>query len=94
MRYKIIFFVFILLLSVSLFAQENVSPGSEIGDAVFRPLSLYDPGWQQWYAIGHAALYRSSNSFGDWDPSDDISDSDLEHSVIQATGEGAVVANI
>jgi len=94
MRSKIIFSIFIVLASVALAAQYNPqesSPGSEMGDAVFRPLSIYDPGWQSWYAIGHTALYRSSNSFGDWDPLNDITDSDLEHSVIQATGEGTEV---
>jgi hypothetical protein len=90
MGHKTIFLVFILLLSISLVAQDR-SPGSETGDAVFRPLSIYDPGWQQWYVIGHAALYRNSNSFADWDPLNDITDSDLEHSVIQATGEGTEV---
>jgi len=90
MKQKATFLIFILLLSISLFCQDR-SPGSEIGDAVFRPLSIYDPGWVQWYAIGHTALYRNSNSFGDWEPFNDLIDSDLKHSVIQATGEGTTV---
>jgi len=81
----------ILSLNSELFA-DDYSPGSEIGDAVFRPLSVYDPSGAGWSAIGHAALYRNSKSIGDWNPFTAIIESDLNHSVIQATGEGVSVS--
>ncbi len=54
------------------FAQQEISPGSEIGDAVFRPLSFHDPSGPGCCVIGHAALYRNSKSVGDWVPFTDI----------------------
>jgi len=81
----------ILSLNSELFA-DDYSPGSEIGDAVFRPLSVYDPSGAGWSAIGHAALYRNSKSMGDWNPFTDIIESDLNHSVIQATGQDVSVS--
>jgi hypothetical protein len=64
------------------------SPGSEMGDAVFRSLSKWDLGGTKTAVIGHAALYRNSNGQNDWDPDESMINSDLKHSVIQATGEG------
>ena len=90
MRIKFSFSVLILLFSFGLFANEY-SPGSEIGNAVFRPLSVYDPGGQGWCMIGHTALYRCSNGNRDWSPDTSMKNSDLTQSVIQATGEGTVV---
>jgi hypothetical protein len=81
----------ILLVIASLFFYECTppggSPGSEIGDVVFRPYGIAIVGSK----IGHAALYRNSNSKTDWDPESPIIDSDLEHSVIQASGEEVVL---
>ena len=90
MRIKFSFLVLILLFSFVLSANEY-SPGSEIGNAVFRPLSVYDPGGQGWCMIGHTALYRCSNGNSDWDPDTSMKNSDFTQSVIQATGEGTVV---
>ena len=68
--------VIFLLLASSGIAQ---SPGSEIGDAVFRPLDVLPD--------EHAAVYRNSDGSKDWDPMMDLVNTDWRHSVIQATGE-------
>ena len=71
--------IWLIILLIS--TQE--SPGSEIGDAVFRILG---------YMINsHTAVYRNSLSYGDWDGVSDIINSDFGHSVIQASGFGDTV---
>ena len=86
-------FLFILLLcslSGIIWSQEGLSPGSEMGDAVFRPLSVFRG--ESWFLIGHAALYRNSDASDDWDSElENMIDLDRRHSVIQATGENTVV---
>jgi len=66
-------------LSLQVMAQS--SPGSEIGDAVFRPIA--------WHIVQHTAIYRNSDSREitvNWDPSQNMFNSDMLHSVIQASG--------
>ena len=80
--------VFLLTVFIVLNGQENKSPGSEIGDAVFRPLGL----WDILDLVEHAALYRNSDGRKCWDAQNSMTNSRFEHSVIQATGEGCVVS--
>lgn len=85
---KITVIVYIILMFFSLVvnAQEEVSPGSEIGDAMFRPIFSTDR------IFLHTGIYRNSESSNEWEPLlEDIIDSDLEHSVIQARREGEVL---
>ena len=89
MRFKIIFSLFVVLLAINSFAQVNplyISPGSEIGDAVFRPLWINTPEWM--INAGHAAIYFCSKGLYEWETGEDLIDSDGLHSVIQATGQG------
>ena len=80
--------VFLITVFIVLNGQENKSPGSEIGDAVFRPLGL----WDILDLVEHAALYRNSDGRKCWDAQNSMTNSRFEHSVIQATGEGYVVS--
>jgi len=77
----------ILIFSIFLvsYAQQDISPGSEIGDAIFRTCVFDTP---QWINLGHNAIYFCSEGFFEWDTQDDLINSSGTHSVIQATGAG------
>jgi len=77
----------ILIFSIFLvsYAQQDISPGSEIGDAIFRAMIFDTP---QWINAGHAAIYFCSEGFSEWDIQNSLKNSSGTHSVIQATGEG------
>ena len=88
MRISVLILFLCILIGIVL--GQHTTPRCEMGDVVFRPLIVFYNG--SWLPLGHAALYRNSDASGDWDPeSEDIIDTDLQHSVIQATGEGTVV---
>ncbi len=83
---KLLIVVDFIIFSIALSAKGTTSPGSEIGDAVFRPIV--------WPLLQHTGIYRNSDSrsiTADWDPSEDMLNSDIQHSVIQTSGSGEVV---
>ena len=86
--FLILIIALLILCCVNNCPNGDGSPGSEIGDAVFRSLNVWDLGRTKKCLVGHVALYRNSDGKTDWDPNVSIIDSDLKHSVIQATGEG------
>jgi len=68
-----------LIFPIVVSGEESVSPGSEVGDAMFRPIY-----WTNKLPL-HTGLYRNSESLNEWDPLvSDIVGSDMKHSVIQA----------
>jgi hypothetical protein len=85
-----LFLVMLLMSADNLMAQS--SPGSEIGDAIFRPLMWH---FVPLPILEHVALYR--NSYGGaywWEPGENMENSNFEHSAIQASGEGKVVSHV
>jgi hypothetical protein len=79
----IIWILFIVFLSSADGSYLEQSPGSEMGDAVFRPLHIP--------VNFHSAIYRNSDSKKDWDPSWEMINTSWEHSVIQGTGENYIL---
>lgn len=80
------------ILFIALFKNTHANnlancPGSEIGDAVFRPLGS----WDILDKVEHTGMYRNSDGSKDWNPQVDMENSSWEYSVIQGSGEGKLL---
>jgi len=71
--------------------QMEESPGSEIGDAVFRSKFINLPYTLNW---GHTGIYFCSAGLREWEVNGDLENSDGWHSVIQASGFGTEVGSV
>ena len=71
--------------------QMGESPGSEIGDAVFRSKFINLPYTLNW---GHTGIYYCSAGLREWEVNGDLENSDGWHSVIQASGFGTEVSSV
>jgi len=71
--------------------QMEESPGSEIGDAVFRSKFINLPYTLNW---GHTGIYYCSAGLREWEVNGDLENSDGWHSVIQASGFGTEVSSV
>jgi len=78
----ILFILLLVLLFGFMLSGSEYSPGSEIGNAVFRPLRL----WDVLDLVEHTADFRNSDGRKDWDAQSSMINSSWDYSVIQVAG--------